>query len=220
MVGGRLTVVPIANEPATPLRRLKHHQRVEIHIDSDEQVVACRVAAVQGSVATLTRITELPREDLEKFTPGVLGYMLFEHRGAMTALKGIATASSAEETELAFVVIDGVQLPERRSSERVSLRAVARISDQRSDGATTIETPTANVSAGGILIARAAALGLGPTFRLELVVEHDPAQPIHCGATIVRSTPTHVALKFIEMQDSDRIRLAGMIRGRVLALGL
>ncbi len=201
------------------MRRLKHKQRVEIHIDNDDQVVACRVAAVQGSVATLTRITELPAEALEKFTPGVLGYMLFEHRGAMTALKGIATASSTAETELAFVVIDGVQLPERRAAERVKLRALARVSDPRGgNSADTIETPATNVSAGGVLIERPAALSDGPKFRLELVLEHDP-EPIRCGATIVRATPTHVALKFVEIQDADRIRLAGMIRGRALALG-
>ena len=180
------------------------------------------MAAVQGSVATLKRITVLPAEELAKFTPGVLGYMLFEHRGAMTALKGIATASSTQETELAFVVIDGVQLPERRAAVRVSLNAVARISGpiggNGGNGGGTIETPTANVSAGGILIERPDALGDGPTFRLELVLEHDP-QPIRCGATIVRATPTHVALKFLEIQDADRIRLAGMIRGRTLAVG-
>ncbi|HUJ35914.1 MAG TPA: hypothetical protein VLW51_11935, partial [Solirubrobacteraceae bacterium] len=80
---------------------------MEIHIDSDDQaVVACRVAAVRGSVATLTRITELSNDDVDRFTPGVLGYLLFDHHGAMTALKGIATASPTERTELAFVVID------------------------------------------------------------------------------------------------------------------
>jgi hypothetical protein len=151
--------------------------------------------------------------------------MLFEHRGAMTALKGIATASSTDETELAFVVIDGVQLPERRAAERVSLRALARISgpngnngNNGNNGAGTIETPATNVSAGGVLIERPAGLDDGPTFRLELVLEHDP-EPIRCGARIVRATATHVALKFIEIQDADRIRLAGMIRGRALAVG-
>ncbi len=210
---------PPTTLPALPLRRLKHQQRVEIHIDNDDHVVACRVAAVQGSVATLTRITELPADEIAKFTPGVLGYMLFEHRGAMTALKGIATASSTDETELAFVVIDGVQLPERRAAERVSLRALARISGPKSDnGAGTIETPATNVSAGGVLIERPVGLADGATFRLELVLEHDP-EPIRCGARIVRATATHVALKFIEIQDADRIRLAGMIRGRALAVG-
>ena len=200
------------------MRRLKHEQRVEIHLDSDDHAVACRVAAVQGSVATLTRITEVPPEVLAKFTPGVLGYLLFEHRGAMTALKGIATASPTEPTELAFVVIDGVQLPERRAAERVSSALWPGSPVGTAATAPARRDPAANVSAGGVLIERPAALGDGPTFRLELVVEHDP-EPIRCGATSSARPPTHVALKFTDIPDADRIRLAGMIRGRALAVG-
>lgn len=199
------------------LRRLKPHQRVEIHIDSDDQVVACRVDAVQGSVATLTRINELPAELLEKFTPGALAYMLFEHRGAMTALKGIATTSPAETRDFAFVVIDGVQLPERRAAERVHLSARARIwAPDAGEGADAIEASPANVSTGGVLIDRPAGLGEGPDFRLELVLEHDPS-PVRCNARIVRETAAHVALRFMDIADADRIRLAGMIRQRALA---
>ena len=193
---------------------------MEIHIDSDDQaVVACRVAAVRGSVATLTRITELSNDDVDRFTPGVLGYLLFDHHGAMTALKGIATASPTERTELAFVVIDGVQLPERRAAERVDLSALARVwaagAGRRADA---IDTAAGNVSAGGVLIERPAGLGHGRSFRLELVLDEDP-HPIRCVATIVRETPTHVALKFREIADADRIRLAGMIRQRALTVG-
>jgi len=200
------------------LRRLKPHQRVEIHVDSDDQaVVACRVAAVQGSVATLARVTELRGEIADLFTPGVLGYLLFEHHGAMTALKGIATASPTEHTELAFVVIDGVQLSERRAAERVDLSAVARVwaAGARNEG---IETSAVNVSAGGVLIERPAGLGEGPSFRLELVLEDDP-QPIRCNAMVVRETLAHIALKFRDIADADRIRLAGMIRRRALSVG-
>jgi PilZ domain len=198
------------------VRRLKPHQRVEIHIDSDDQaVVACRVAAVQGSVATLTRISELPDELADSFTPGVLGYLLFEHHGAMTALKGIATASPTEQTELAFVVIDGVQLPERRAAARVDLSALARVWGA-GDGNGGIEATAVNVSAGGVLIERPAGLGDGPSFRIELVLAADP-QPIRCNAMIVRETLTHIALKFSDIADADRIRLAGMIRQRALS---
>jgi len=200
------------------VRRLKPHQRVEIHIDSDDQaVVACRVAAVQGSVATLTRITELPGDLADSFTPGVLGYLLFEHHGAMTALKGIATASPTEQTELAFVVIDGVQLPERRAAERVDLSALARVWAAGS-GEGGIEAAAVNVSAGGVLIERPDGLGDGPSFRLELVLHDDP-QPIRCNAMIVRETLTHIALKFRDIADADRIRLAGMIRQRAVTFG-
>jgi hypothetical protein len=202
------------------LRRLKPHQHVEIHIDSDEQaVVACRVAVVQGSVATLTRAAELPGDVADLLTPGVLGYLLFEHHGAMTALKGIATASPTDPDELAFVVIDGVQLPERRAAERVDLGALARVwAAGAADGVEGIETAAVNVSAGGVLIERAAGLGVGPSFRLELLLEDDP-EPIRCKAMIVRETSDHVALKFRDIADADRIRLAGLIRRRALSVG-
>jgi PilZ domain len=75
-----------------------------------------------------------------------------------------------------------------------------------------------NVSAGGVLIERPAGLGDGPSFRLELVLADDP-QPIRCNATIVRETRSHVALKFTDIADADRIRLAGMIRQRALNFG-
>lgn len=199
------------------LRRLKHDQRVEIHLESEDHAVSCRVAAVQGGVATLRRISDVPAEVLEKFTPGALGYLLFENHGAMTALKGIATASPTKPEELAFVVIDGVQLPERRAGERVQLAAVARISPPAGDGhGNGVETTAANVSVGGVLIERPAGLAAGPGFQLELLLEDDSA-PIRCAAKVVRETPTHVALKFTDIADADRIRLAGMIRHRALA---
>lgn len=199
------------------MRRLKHDQRVEIHLDSEDHAVGCRVDAVQGSVATLTLITEVPTEVLEKFTPGELGYLLFQHRGAMTALKGIATASPTDPSELAFVVIDGVQLPERRAAQRFQVGALARISPSAgADPAEGIEATAANVSVSGVLIERPAGLAEGPGFRLELVLEDD-ATPIRCAASVVRETPTHIALKFTDIADADRIRLAGMIRHRALA---
>lgn len=199
------------------MRRLTHHQQVEIHLDSDDLAISCRVASVQGGVATLTRAYELSSELVDKLTPGAFGYLLFEDRASMTALKGIATISPTEPSELAFVVIDGVQLPERRLSERVHLGALARISPA-DGGPGGIEVTAANVSAGGVLIERHAGLGDGPTFRLELVLS-DGSDPIRCKAMIARETPTHVALKFVGIADPDRIRLAGMIREQALGVG-
>ncbi len=199
------------------MRRLKHHQQVEIHLDSDELAISCRVASVQGGVATLTRGYQLSSDLVDKLTPGAFGYLLFEDRRGMTALKGIATISPSEPSELAFVVIDGVQLPERRMSERVQLDALARISPV-DGGAGGIETAAANVSAGGVLIKRQSGLGDGPMFRLELVLS-DGLDPIRCKAIIARETPTHVGLKFVGIADPDRLRLAGMIRKQTLGVG-
>jgi hypothetical protein len=192
------------------MRRLKQNQRVELHLDTADQAVPCRVASVQGAVATLTRIEELPPDVLAQFTPGALGYLLFEHRGNMVGLKGIATADSGEGSELAFVVIDGVQLPERRSGERVHIGARARVAPAGGDAAAGIETAATNVSVGGVLIERPAGLGGGP-FRLEIVLDGDDA-PIRCEAATVRQTSTHIAMKFTDIEDADRVRLAGVIR--------
>ncbi|MBV8219601.1 MAG: PilZ domain-containing protein, partial [Solirubrobacterales bacterium] len=117
---------------------------------------------------------------------------------------------------LAFVVIDGVQLPERRAAERVRLGALARISADGESGG-SFEATAANVSVGGVLLERPAGLADGPDFRLELSLDGDP-EPIRCRATVVRATPTQVALKFIEIADADRIRLAGLIQQRALSV--
>jgi hypothetical protein len=95
------------------MRRLKQDQRVEIHVESADRPIACRVASVEGAVAILTQVDGVPSEMLDRFNPGVVGYLLFEHGRTMTALKGITTAIATEGPDLAFVVTDRVvQLPE------------------------------------------------------------------------------------------------------------
>ena len=95
------------------MRRLKHDQRVEIHVESADRPIVCRVASVEGAVATLTQVDGVPSELLDRFNPGALGYLLFEHGRGMTALKGITTAIATDGPDLAFVVTDRVvQLPE------------------------------------------------------------------------------------------------------------
>ena len=95
------------------MQRLKHDQWVEIHVESADRPIACRVVSVQGAVATLTQVDGGPAELLDRFNPGVVGYLLFERGRTMIALKGITTAIATEGPELAFVVTDRVvQLPE------------------------------------------------------------------------------------------------------------
>jgi hypothetical protein len=95
------------------MRRLKHDQRVEIHVESADRPIVCRVASVEGAVATLIQVDGDTSELLDRFNPGVLGYLLFEHGRTMIALKGITTAIATDGPDLAFVVTDRVvQLPE------------------------------------------------------------------------------------------------------------
>ncbi len=193
------------------MRRLKHQQRVEIHLDDADGVVSCRVLGVKGSVASLARVDGGP-EQFERLTPAAPGYMMFEHRGGTIALKGIATTQQADQPELLFVVLDGVQLPERRSAERVELNALARMFAPDSAGdAEFVETPLANVSTSGLLVQRHPGLDERAQFRLELRVDGD-AEPICCDVVVARKTATHLGMRLVNMDGADQERLAAVIR--------
>jgi|SRR6185312_15589341 hypothetical protein len=193
------------------MRRLKHQQRVEIHLDGVDGVVSCRVLGVKGSVASLARVDGGP-EQFERLTPAAPGYLMFEHRGGPIALKGIATTQQADQPELLFVVLDGVQLPERRSAERVELSALARMFAP--DGAGDdefVETPLANVSTSGLLVQRHPGLDERAQFRLELLVDGD-AEPICCDVVVARRTATHLGMRLVNLAEADQERLATVIR--------
>jgi hypothetical protein len=193
------------------MRRLKQQQRVEIHLDGVEGVVACRVLGVKGSVASLAQVNG-GAEHFERLTPAAIGYLMFEHRGGTIALKGIATAQQTDQTELLFVVLDGVQLPERRSAERVELSALARMFLPDSDGdGSCVETPLANVSTSGLLVERHPGLDERAQFRLELLIDGD-AEPICCDVVVARRTATHMGMRLVNMPEADQARLAEIIR--------
>jgi hypothetical protein len=165
------------------------------------------VASIAGAVAALTRLgppTDVPA--------GALGYMVFEHKGSLVALRGVTTDVSSDGPELEFVVIDGVQLPERRAGERVELSARVRMFPPGlgDDADAAVESVTSNISSSGALVERRPGLGDGPDFKLELFLGGDPA-PIRCGAELARFTPTHLGIKFTDMQEADRVRVGGVI---------
>lgn len=195
------------------MRRLRHQQEVEIHLDGEDEVVlGCRVLGVEGSVATLGSLDGGPGTLLGGSVPAVPGYLLFDHGGGKVALKGIATASTTEGPELLFVVLDGVQLPERRSAARAQVNAVARMfrldSVQESD---CLETRLADLSISGMRVEGHRGLNGATGYRLELYIG-DAQTPIRCGAEVARRTPTHVGLKFIDLQDADRALLEAIVR--------
>jgi hypothetical protein len=195
------------------MRRLKHHQEVEIHLDGEDEVVLdCRVLGVEGSVATLASDDAGPGAVLGTSVPAVPGYLLFDHAGGKVALKGIATASTSVGPELLFVVIDGVQLPERRSAARAQVKAVARMFRLDSAEETEyFETRLADLSVSGMRVERHLSLDSATAFRLELYIG-EAQTPIRCGAEIARTTPTHVGLKFVDLQEADRTLLDAIVR--------
>jgi hypothetical protein len=196
------------------MRRLKQQQKVEIHLDGADGVVECRVLGVKGSVASLAQVDGGPQQ-IERLTPAASGYLMFEHRGGTIALKGIATTQQTDQPELLFVVLDGVQLPERRSAERAQLTALARMFLPNSAGDDSyVETELANVSTSGLLVARHPDLGERAQFRLELLIDGDE-QPICCDVVVARRTATHVGMRLVNVPDADQTRLAEVIRRAV-----
>jgi PilZ domain len=189
------------------MRRLREQQFVEIHLETDDPAITCRVAAVTGAVATLIR----EQEPEEALPPASAGHLVFEHQGSLVALRGIAASLSTDEPKIEFVVIDNVVLPERRAAERIPLAATVRLSPAgpEADQATRIDTVTADISITGALVERRAGLGK-QELAMELRFDPDPA-PITCRAQPVRETPTHIGLKFVDMPEADRARLAGII---------
>jgi len=182
------------------MRRLHEQQIVEIHLETDEPAITCRVASVTGAVATLIR----DDEPVEPLPPAATGHLVFEHHGSLVALRGIA-ASLSDEPTIEFVVVDNVVLPERRAAERIPLAATVRLG--ATDSAVT--TTTADVSITGALVERRPGLGRDE-LAMEIHFSGDPA-PITCRALPVRETPTHIGMKFIDMPEPDRARLAGII---------
>jgi hypothetical protein len=196
------------------MRRLKHQQQVEIHLDGeDEIVVPCRVLRVEGSVATLESADGAPVLP-GNTAPALPGYLVFDHAGGRVALKGIAAPDANAQTQLLFVVIDGVQLPERRSAERVEVGAHARLFLPPATGDREyVETPLADLSISGMRVERHPSLDVETRYRLELYIG-DESTPIRCHAEVARRTATHIGMKFIDLQETDQALLAAIVASR------
>jgi hypothetical protein len=123
-----------------------------------------------------------------------------------------AEQSSAEHEPpppvLIFQVTDGVEVQNRRQFARIPLIVAVQASSP--DGSSLGVSVTSDLSLGGVKLARRPALGEGPSWRLQLTLPGDP-NPIDCEADLVRSTATHLSLRFSQMAESDRARLAAAI---------
>ena len=189
------------------MRRLHEQQIVEIHLESDDPAITCRVASVTGAVATLIRDDDA----YEQLPPAATGHLVFEHQGSLVALRGIAASLSTDEPKIEFVVIDNVVLPERRTAERIPLAAAVRLwpAEREGDESGAVDTITADISITGALVERRPGID---SAELAMELRFNPAPvPISCHARPVRETPTHIGLKFVDMPEPDRARLAGII---------
>ena len=197
------------------MRRLRADQPVEVNLDGEADAIECRVSSVRGPVTTLQEPGQLAPKFQRMLTPGSLAFMVFEFGAMPVALRGVARAIP-DDSAIEFIVIDGIQLAERRTAARTVLTARVLISDVGSaetDAAAAVDTSTADLSLGGALLQRRPGLSSGPEWQLEIFASGDPA-PIRCRAALVRETRTHLGVAFTDMPDSDRIRLAGVLADR------
>jgi hypothetical protein len=199
------------------MRRLVKNQVVRVDLDAkvdwEVDCIECRVQSIHGPVATLAPCGEIPTDVQGRLSSGSLCFLTFTHGRAPVALRGVALAV-ADSHDIEFVVVDGIQVAERRSAERTPLvTAVRAIPVDSADAAPEpVSTVTSNLSMGGALLLRRPGLGEGPRWRIELFLPGDSVH-VHCEAVLARATATHFGVKFDNMQESDQLRIAGVLAG-------
>ncbi len=199
------------------MRRLVKNQAVRVDLDAkvdwEVDCIECRVRSIQGPVATLAPTSHIATSVQSRLANGSLCFLTFEHNRAPVALRGVALAVS-ESDDLEFVVVDGIQVAERRSAERTPLVTAVRATPIGGDGTPgeAIGTVTSNLSMGGALLLKRPGLGLGPRWKIELFLPGDP-EHVHCEAELARETPTHVGVRLVGMAEADQLRVAGVLAG-------
>jgi hypothetical protein len=199
------------------MRRLVKNQAVRVDLDAkvDWEVdsIQCRVQSIQGPVATLIPDGEIDDSVQTRLTSGSLCFLTFEHGRAPVALRGVAL-KAAERDELEFVVVDGIQVAERRSAERTPLVTAVKAAPVESGGSLgePVATVTSNLSMGGALLLKRPGLGEVSKWHLELFLPGDP-EHVYCEAVLARETPTHLGVRLVNVQEADQLRIAGVLAG-------
>ena len=184
---------------------------LDAKVDWEVNCIECRVQSVQGPVATLIPLGEVPDEVQTRLTSGSLCFLTFEHGRAPVALRGVAL-KEADRDELEFVVVDGIQVAERRSAERTPLVTAVKATPVEADGTPgqTVSTVTSNLSMGGALLLKRPGLSEVSKWQVELFLP-GASEHVHCEAVLARETPTHFGVRFVSMQEADQLRIASLL---------
>jgi c-di-GMP-binding flagellar brake protein YcgR len=199
------------------MRRLVKNQVVRVDLDAkvdwEADCIECRVQSVQGPVATLIPHGDIAEEVQARLASGSLCFLTFEHGRAPVALRGVAL-KQADREELEFVVVDGIQVAERRSAERTPLVTAVKATPIQADGTPgqTVSTVTSNLSMGGALLLKRPGLGEVSKWRVEIFLP-GASEHVHCEAVLARETPTHLGVRFVKVQEADHLRIASLLAG-------
>jgi c-di-GMP-binding flagellar brake protein YcgR len=197
------------------MRRLVKNQAVRVDLDAkvdwEVNCIECRVQSVRGPVATLIPQGEVPDEVQTRLVSGSLCFLTFEHGRAPVALRGVAL-KEPDRDELEFVVVDGIQVAERRSAERTPLVTAVKATPMEADGTAgqTVSTVTSNLSMGGALLLKRPGLSEASKWQVELFLP-GASEHVHCEAVLARETPTHFGVRFVSMQEADQLRIASLL---------
>jgi PAS domain S-box-containing protein len=227
--GRELTGRRCAHERTAPadqsdVRRLRPGQRVKVELDDDvvEHSVNCLVAEVFGSMASLTHAEVLGPKFLQRLSAGAPGYLVFSHKGAEIALHGVAAAAPSRTSVIDFVVVDGVQVRERRKGRRLPFVTRARLFPTDAGAAEStdageagneqqaIETFTLDLSEGGALLRYRPLFAEHRRYTIELFFAADP-RPLRCEAVRARRTDAGIGVEFGDLDGSDQARLAAIL---------
>lgn len=199
------------------MRRLVKNQTVRVDLDAkvdwEVDCIECRVQSIQGPVATLSPSNPIAEAVQTRLSTGSLCFLTFEHNRAPVALRGVALAVAGSD-DLEFVVVDGIQVAERRSAERTPLVTAVRAAPITEDGSPgeAVATVTSNLSMGGALLLKRPGLGAGPRWKVELFLPGD-TEHVHCEAELARETPTHLGVRLVNMAEPDQLRVASVLAG-------
>ncbi len=173
----------------------------------------CHVVAVNGEEAAL-RPSVAPRVSRQELEGAAS--LIFGHRGSLVALKGRASWG-AEADDLRFVVRDGVQVPQQRSSSR--LRIPLDVTVLTPEGH-RVQGRTIDVSSDGLSLAGGGFGEADALIGLEIDLP-DHHQPLACHARVVRATIEMTATRFTDLGAADHERLSRFIFAvqRLLASG-
>ena len=121
----------------------------------------------------------------------------------------------ADSDDLEFVVVDGIQVAERRSAERTPAghRGARHAGRPATDHPARRSAPSRRTSAwAGALLLKRPGLGQGPRWQIELFLPGDP-EHVHCEAELARETPTHLGVRLVNIAEADQLRVAGVLAG-------
>jgi hypothetical protein len=192
--------------------RLVPGQRVTIDLDGEEDVVDA-VTTSGGEARVLAQVRHASPHAVARLVAGSLGYLLFSHHEALIGLRGIARISAATRPLMEFVVVDGVERPERRAADRVAAGTRVTVASLGSGAAgEPLSTFTVNISSTGVLLKRPPGAPASGDVALELFFGADPS-PVPARGQIVRTTDDLLAVHFEDIAAAQRIRLTQLLTG-------